>query len=204
MARIRPVSSGRPEPVALHDRAMDNLRFIRETMERAGSFTAVSGWGSILTGGTALVAAGVASMVEGPIAWLAVWTAEAMLALGIGAWAVVKKARAAGMPLLSGPGRKVALSLMPPIVAGAILTLVLFQVGLFQLLPGMWMLLFGVGIVAAGSYSVRIVPVMGLSFMLLGAIAFLLPMAWANGVMALGFGGLHILFGLLIARRYGG
>ena len=205
MARIRPISSsGRPEPVALHDRAMDNLRFIRETMERAGSFTAVSGWGSILTGVTALVAAGIASLVEGSLAWLLVWTGEAMLAIGIGAWAVVMKARAAGMPLLSGPGRKVALSLMPPIVAGGVLTLVLFQVGLPQLLPGMWMLLFGVGIVAAGSYSVRIVPVMGLSFMVLGAIAFMLPMAWANGVMALGFGGLHILFGLLIARRYGG
>ena len=205
MARIRPISSsGRPEPVALHDRAMDNLRFIRETMERAGSFTAVSGWGSILTGVTALVAAGIASLVEGSLAWLLVWTGEAMLAIGIGAWAVVMKARAAGMPLLSGPGRKVALSLMPPIVAGGVLTLVLFQVGLPQLLPGMWMLLFGVGIVAAGSYSVRIVPVMGLSFMVLGAIAFMLPMAWANGVMALGFGGLHILFGFLIARRYGG
>ena len=204
MARIRPLSSGQPEPVALHDRAMDNLRFIRETMERAGSFTAVSGWGSILTGVTALIAAAIAATVEGPVAWLGVWTAEAMLALGIGAWAVVQKARAAGLPLLSGPGRKVALSLMPPIVAGALLTLVFYRVGIFQLLPGMWMLLFGVGIVSAGSFSVRIVPVMGLSFMLLGAISFLLPVSWANGVMALGFGGLHILFGLLIARRYGG
>ena len=204
MARIHPIPPGGTEPVALHDRAMDNLRFIRETMERAGSFTAVSGWGSILTGVTALIAAAIAGTVSGDVAWLVVWTVEAMLALGIGAWAVVQKARAAGLPLLSGPGRKVALSLMPPIVAGALLTLVLYQAELYHLLPGMWMLLFGVGIVAAGSYSVRIVPVMGLSFMLLGAISFLLPMSWANGVMALGFGGLHILFGVLIARRYGG
>ena len=204
MARIRPLATHTPEPVALHDRAMDNLRFIRETMERAGSFTAVSGWGSILTGVTALIAAAVATPVEGTAAWVGIWTGEAMLALGIGAWAVVQKARAAGLPLLSGPGRKVALSLSPPVLAGGVLTVVLFNAGLLQALPGMWMLLFGVGIVAAGSYSVRIVPVMGLSFMLLGAISFLLPMSWANGVMALGFGGLHILFGLLIARRYGG
>ena len=204
MARIRPIRSGRPEPVALHDRAMDNLRFIRETMERAGSFTAVSGWGSILTGVTALIAAAIASTVEGTNAWVGVWTGEAILALAIGAWAVVQKARAAGLPLLSEPGRKVALSLSPPVLAGGVLTLVLFQAGLLSALPGMWMLLFGVGIVAAGSYSVRIVPVMGLSFMLLGAVSFLLPAAWANELMALGFGGLHILFGLLIARRYGG
>jgi hypothetical protein len=204
MARILPLNPQPPEPLALHDRAMDNLRFIRETMERAGSFTAVSGWGSIATGVTALLAAALASTQHDPVAWLAVWSAEALLALGIGAWAVVKKARAAGMPLLSGPGRKVALSLSPPLVAGALLTGVLFQAGLLAMLPGMWMLLFGVGIVAAGSYSVRIVPVMGLSFMLLGAVAFLLPMSWGNGLMAVGFGGLHILFGLLIARRYGG
>jgi hypothetical protein len=204
MARIHSLPPHTPEPLALHDRAMDNLRFIRETMERAGSFTAVSGWGSIATGVTALLAAWLASAQRDPASWLGVWSAEALLALGIGAWAVVRKARAAGMPLLSGPGRKVALSLSPPLVAGALLTGVLFHAGLLAILPGMWLLLFGVGIVAAGSYSVRIVPVMGLSFMLLGAVAFLLPMSWANGVMALGFGGLHILFGLLIARRYGG
>jgi hypothetical protein len=206
MARIHPLSTqtDTPEPVALHDRAMDNLRFIRETMERAGSFTAVSGWGSIATGLTALLAAWIASLTSDATTWLVVWSAEALLALGIGTWAVLQKARAAGLPLLSGPGRKVALSLSPPLLAGAVLTLVFFSEGLLRMLPGMWMLLFGVGIVAAGSFSVRIVPVMGLSFMLLGAVAFLLPLSWANGVMALGFGGLHIFFGVLIARRYGG
>jgi len=204
MARIRPLAKHASEPVALHDRAMDNLRFIRETMERAGSFTAVSGWGSIATGLTALVAAGIASFATEPLLWLAVWSVEALLALGIGTWAVVQKARAAGLPLLTGPGRKVALSLSPPLLTGALLTMVLFRAGLLSVLPGMWLLLFGVGIVAAGSYSVRIVPVMGLSFMLLGAVALLLPISWANAVMAVGFGGLHILFGVLIARRYGG
>ena len=209
MAKIHPIRPLAPEEerepsLDLHARAMDNLRFIRETMERAGSFTAVSGWGSIATGVTALVAAGIATLVTEPVLWLAVWSAEALLALGIGTWAVVQKARAAGLPLLSGPGRKVALSLSPPLLTGALLTMVLFQAGLLSVLPGMWLLLFGVGIVAAGSYSVRIVPVMGLSFMLLGAVALLLPMSWANGVMAVGFGGLHILFGVLIARRYGG
>jgi hypothetical protein len=204
MASVHPLSSRDSEPVALHDRAMDNLRYIRETMERAGSFTAVSGWGVVTIGATALVAAWVASRAEAPVVWLAVWVVEALLALAIGVISVAMKARSAGMPLLSGPGRKVALSLSPPLLAGAALTAVLFHGGLFELLPGMWLLLFGVGIVAAGSFSVRIVPVMGMSFMLLGMIAFLLPGSWGNGLMALGFGGLHILFGFLIARRYGG
>lgn len=204
MGSVQPLRPDSEEPVALHDRAMDNLRFIRETMERAGSFTAVSGWGEVAIGVTALLAALLAARQQDPAAWLAVWSAEAVVALLIGAASVAWKARAAGMPVLSGPGRKVALSLSPPLVAGAVLTAVLFQTGQMGALPGMWLLLFGAGIVAAGVYSVSIVPVMGLCFMLLGTVAFVLPASWGNELMALGFGGFHIFFGILIARRYGG
>lgn len=191
-------------PVALHDRAMDDLRYIRDTMERAGSFTAVSGWGEIGVGVTALVAAWVASSQTDAQAWLMVWVIEAVVALAISGVAVARKARAARMPLLSGPGRKMALSLAPVLVAGALLTGVLYMEGLTALLPGVWLLMFGSGIVGAGTYSVRIVPVMGLSFMLVGSVALVAPAAWGDALMAAGFGGLHILFGTLIARRYGG
>jgi hypothetical protein len=204
MASVHPLSSRESEPVALHDRAMDNLRYIRETMERAGSFTAVSGWGIVTIGATAIAAAWLAGAMASPAGWLAVWTVEAVLALAIGVLSVARKARAAGMPLLSGPGRKVALILSPPLMAGAVLTAVMFGEGILAPLPGMWLLLFGAGVVAAGAFSVRIVPVMGLTFMLLGSAALLLPAGWGNGLMALGFGGLHIFFGVLIARRYGG
>ena len=199
---LRPRSE--EEPLALHDRAMDNLRFIRETMERAGSFTAVSGWGEVAIGCTALVAAWIAAQQRDPAAWLLVWTVEALVALALGTWAVARKARAARMPLLSGPGRKVALSLAPALVAGAVLTAELFSLGLLHPLPGLWLLLFGAGTIAAGAYSVPIVPVMGLCFMTLGSAALFAPAAWGNALMALGFGGLHIVFGTLIARRYGG
>jgi hypothetical protein len=204
MATVHPLNPESDEPVALHDRAMDNLRYIRETMERAGSFTAVSGWGVAAIGGTALIAAAFASRQESVAAWLWVWSVEAVFALGIAVWTVARKARLAGVPLLVGPGRKVALSLAPMLAAGAVLTAVLFAREMTAALPGMWMLLFGAGVVAAGSNSVRIVPVMGASFMLLGTLAFLLPAGWGDALMAVGFGGLHLLFGTLIARRYGG
>jgi hypothetical protein len=205
MASVHPLKPHpRPEDLALHDRAMENLRFIRETMERAGSFTAVSGGGQIAVGITALLAAVLASVQPTPDRWLAVWSVEALLALAIGGWTVARKAAAAGMPLLSGPGRKVAWSVAPPLLAAAMLTAVLFEAGQLAVLPGMWMLLFGTGVVAAGAFSVRIVPVMGLCFMLLGTFALMAPEAWANALMGLGFGGFHIVFGLLIARRYGG
>ncbi len=194
----------RAESHSLHDRAMENLRFIRETMERAGSFTAVSGWGQVGIGLTALIAAWIAAGRTTPEAWLAVWSVEALIALSVGGWTVARKAYSAGLPLLSGPGRKVALSLAPPLVAGAMLTAVLFEAGVLAPLVGMWMLLYGTGVVAAGAFSVRIVPVMGLSFMMLGTFALLAPMAWGNALMAFGFGGFHIFFGILIAWRYGG
>jgi hypothetical protein len=192
------------ENLALHDRAMENLRFIRETMERAGSFTAVSGGGQVAIGLTALLAAAIAAGQSTPERWLAVWSIEALVALAIGGFTVARKAYSAGLPLLYGPGRKVALSLAPPLLAGAMLTAVLFDASLLTPLPGMWLLLFGTGVVAAGAYSVRIVPVMGLSFMLLGVFALLAPSGWGNALMGLGFGGFHIFYGLLIAWRHGG
>jgi hypothetical protein len=205
MATVHPIRPRRTsDNVALHDRAMDNLRFIRETMERAGSFTTVSGWGQVAIGVTALIAAAIASLQAEIAGWLAVWTAEAFVALAIGGWAVARKTRAAGLQLLTGPGRKLALSLAPPLVTGAVMTGVLLQLGVTRPLPGMWLLLYGTGVVAAGAFSVGIVPVMGLTFMGVGVVTLMAPGAWGNWLMALGFGGLHIVFGLLIARRYGG
>lgn len=183
---------------------MDNLRFIRETMERAGSFTAVSGWGQVVIGGVGLAAAAVAWQMTTPGAWLATWMVAAVLSAMVGVLTTGYKARAAQMPLLSGPARKFALSLAPPLAAGAVLTAVFFLAGLTAPLAGMWLLLYGVGIMTAGSYSVRAVPVMGFCFMLLGTVALFSPLAWADGFMAAGFGGLHVAFGTLIARRHGG
>ncbi len=204
MATVHPIRPAPKEPLELHVRAMDNLRFIRETMERAGSFTAVSGWGQIAIGVSAVLAAWIASQQTTPTLWLAVWMGEALVSLAIGVATGGWKAHRAGMPLLSGPGRKFALSLAPPLVAGALLTVVLFQAGLIGLLPGVWMLLFGVGVVTAGAFSVRIVPVMGCAFMLLGSVALFLAPIWGNALMAVGFGGLHLVFGSVIAWRYGG
>ena len=206
MASIRLVRSAplEDEPPALHARAMDNLRYIRETMERASSFTAVSGWGEVAIGVTALFATLIASQQRSAKAWLLTWAAEALVSLAVALLAMIWKARSARLPLLSGPGRKVALSLSPPLLVGALLTVVLFPAGMVSILPGMWLLLYGTGVVTGGAFSVRIVPVMGLCFMVLGTIALFGPPSWGNPMMAIGFGGLHIIFGVIIARRHGG
>lgn len=203
---IRPLPPPEEEPsLDLHARAMDNLRYIRETMERAGSFTAVSGWGQVVIGIAGFLAAGLASLQPSTTeTWLATWSAAAIVAMLVGVLTTAMKARSARMPMLSGPGRKFTLSLAPPLVAGAVMTVVLYRAGMAELLPAAWLLLYGAGIITAGAFSVSAVPVMGLCFMLLGAMAAFTPAAWGNGWMAVGFGGLHVVFGILIARRHGG
>ena len=204
MGSIHLVVPQKEEPPALHERAMDNLKYIRETMERATAFTGISGWGQVAIGITACASAAIAAQQRSFEAWLAVWVAEALIALLIAGWSMDRKARAAKMPLLSGPGRKVAFSLSPPIFAGAIVTVVLYRAGLTNAIPGLWLLLYGTGVVTGGMFSVSAVPIMGLCFMALGAATFFAPAEFANGLMAAGFGGLHIIFGIIIARRYGG
>ena len=204
MSRPRPSTADRLDAPALHDRAMDNLRFIRETMERAGAFTSVPGWGGIGVGITALAAAVLAARQPTVELWLATWLAEAIVALVIGGWALARKAHAANDPILSGPARRFGLSFLPPMVAGGLLTVALYHAGVPHALPATWLMLYGAGVATAGAFSVRIVPVMGLCFMLVGTVALFGPVAWGNWCMAAGFGGLHLLFGGIIAGRHGG
>ncbi len=196
----RPHRAARPVPP---DPAAD-LRFIRDTMERSASFTAVPGWGQVILGLTALAAAWLAAHQSNSTAWLKIWLAEALLAAIIAIISIYWKANRRGLPLFTGPGRKVALGLFPPLIAGALLTFLLQRAGLQSALAPAWLLLYGAGIITGGAYSVSIVPVMGLCFMATGAFAVIAPAAWANFFLAAGFGGLHILFGFLIARRHGG
>ncbi len=190
--------------VSINDLAIENLKYIRETMERAGSFTAVPGWGGILMGVSALLTALISTRLPSKELWFASWMGEAVLALAIGGWAMAQKAKAAQAALLFGPGRKFALSLCPAMMAGAVLTGVLYRQQLFGMMPGVWLLLYGVAVVTGGAFSVKVVPIMGVSFMALGTIALFSPFEWANWFMAAGFGALQITFGIVIARRYGG
>jgi hypothetical protein len=204
MAPIRPIRPPQRAPAEMHARAMDSLRYIRQTIERAGSFTAVPGAGGVLMGSTALVAALIAGRRPGAFWRLEVWLAEAVIALLIGIAAAARKSRRAGLPLFSGPARKFLLGFAPPMLAGALLTGVLFRSDRTEVLPGLWLLLYGSSVVSGGAASVRVVPVMGACFMAVGGAALMVSPVWGNLLLAAGFGGLHILFGIWIAVNYGG
>ena len=217
----RPALRQREPHTAPDDAAASSLRFIRETMARTGTFTAVPGWGGVAMGATAVVAAAFAARQTTVFDWILVWTAAACTAVVVGVWTTGAKARRGGDPLLSGAGRKFVLGLLPALLAGLVLTVAVYayEIGAGgeyfarraqlltasrQLLPGLWMLTYGAGVTSAGAFSVRLIPLMGTLFMLAGALALMAPAGWGDAFMAAGFGGLHVVFGVLIARRHGG
>jgi len=199
----QPLRSAPPEPIALDDRAADNLRFIRRTMERSAVFTAVPGWGTVAIGVVALVAYGGARTLASPLEQVAVWLAAAVVAITVSLVAAHRKILRT--PDASHPSmRRFVLGLAPALAAGGVLMLALVRAGAWEFIPGTWLLLYGVGMVTGGAFSVRVVPIMGAGFMALGAVALLGPATWGHPLLAAGFGGVHLIGGAVIARNYGG
>jgi hypothetical protein len=189
----------------IHARAEENLRYIRDAMARAGAFTAVPGWGGVAMGATALAAAAISGPPDNSLRWMLVWFGDAAAAATIALISMARKARRSGAPLSPGsPAYRFALAYVPPLVAGIVLTPVFATLDLMARLPGCWLLLYGTAVATGGAFSVRVVPMMGVAFMALGTIAFAAPAAWGHYFLAASFGGLHIVFGLIIARHYGG
>jgi len=207
MAKIQAIRKQENElnaPVSLGDRAFDNLQFIRETMERSTHFTAVPGYGGILMGATAIGAAYVANQQPYLRNWLVVWVIEAILAFFIGLLAMWQKSKITKTSLASASARKFAMSFLPPLVCAIVITLGLWRFEHYEVMIPVWMLLYGAAVVCGGAFSVKAVPIMGWCFIALGAIAFFIPAGFGNSLMALSFGVLHIVFGVIIARKYGG
>lgn len=193
-----------PSENPIHGRAEEQLRYIRDAMSRASAYTMIPGWGGVLMGAMALVATAAGAQVTSERIWLSIWLVTAALALGAGSYMVVRKARKAQAPVFSGAGRRFWISLGTPVAVGGVMTLALYSKGLYELMPGIWMLLFGTGVVTGGILSVRIVPLTGVCFLITGSLSLFLPLYWGNLLMGLSFGGCHIVFGAIIARNYGG
>ena len=201
---IRKENSEINQPINLSDRAIDNLQFIRETMERSVVFTTVPGYGGVFMGATAIAASFIANSQPLIRDWLIVWLGEAILAFFIGLFAMWQKSKIANVPINSAPTKKFAKSFLPPLICALVITLGLWRFGHFEVMIPVWILLYGAAVVCGGAFSVRAVPVMGWCFIALGTVVFFLPAGFGNSMMALSFGVLHVIFGLIIARRFGG
>lgn len=184
--------------------AEDSLHFIRQTMERSSTFTAVPGLGGAGMGTVGLAAALFAADQRSAERWLFVWLLAAVVAMGIGGTAMWRKAIRLGAPLAGTVGRRFAMSLAAPLAAGAALTWGAWMHDDWALLPPVWLLLYGTGVLAGGVFSVAAVRLLGVTFMALGVAALATPPAWGNAWLGIGFGGLQLAFGLYIARKHGG
>jgi hypothetical protein len=192
------------EPVNIGERAVDNLKFIRETMERSAVFTTVPGYGGVFMGVTAIAASYIANDQPSVRNWLIVWLCEAVLAFFIGLFAMWQKSKLANVPLNSPPTKKFAKSFLPPLVCAVVITLGMLRFEHYETLIPVWILLYGAAVICGGAFSVKAVPIMGWCFIAFGAAAFFIPDGYGNWLMASSFGALHIIFGLIIARKYGG
>ena len=192
------------QPVNIGDRAFDNLKFIRETMERSTVFTSVPGYGGVLMGATAIVAAYLAYTQTYVRDAMFIWLTEAVLAFFIGLLAMWQKTKISKTSMFSTPARKLLMNSLPPMLCGVFITLGLWRFGHFEVMVPVWILCYGAAVVCGGAFSVKAVPIMGWCFIALGAIAFFLPVNTGQLMMALSFGVLHIVFGLIIGRKFGG
>ena len=147
--------------------AEENLRFIRRTMERSSTFTAVPGVGGAAMGAIGLAAAILAANQRSAERWLIVWLLAAAVAVSIGVIAVLRKAARLDAPLAGPVGRRFAMSLAAPLVAGAALTWGVAN-GDRALMPAVWLLLYGTAVLGGGAFSVAAVRLLGVAFIALG------------------------------------
>jgi hypothetical protein len=202
---VPPAAAQRPvRPISVEAHAEDQLSFIRRTMERSSTFTAVSGWGGVGMGVIAIAAATAGARQPTAERWLAAWLAAAIVAFVLGIVAMRRKAARVGVPLNGAPGRRFAIGLLAPLTAGAALTAGLWLQNAWALMAPTWLLLYGAGVITGGAFSVAPMQPLGFAFMGLGGLALVTPPSWGNMWLAVGFGGLQIGFGVYIARKHGG
>jgi hypothetical protein len=189
--------------VAMDSHALGTLNYIRASIDAAGAF-AVPGTAGIAMGAVGLAAAGVASIPALAGYWLIIWLAAATLGAGLGVVLIARHRSGTGLPLYRGPARRFVLCLCPALLAGGVLTAVLYQAGDARLLPGAWLLLYGSAVLSATMMTapamMRLVGTMGGLFVVCGALAFEVSPAWHNVILGGGFGVLHLVFGFLIGR----
>ena len=186
----------------IQSKARDDLSFIRNAMSRAANVSSVSGLGGMLMGGIAFLAGVVAAAQPTQSSMLATWLLAAPVAAFAGAGATFHKARS--NPMHWDPIRRFQLCLIPVLIVGALLTWQLWQRQVLDLITPIWMLLYGCGVVAAGTYAITSVIYVGACFLIVGIGALVAPMEWHNALLVATFGLANIVFGWRIYKYHGG
>jgi uncharacterized membrane protein len=190
-------------PIPIESRALGTLAYIRTSIETSGSM-AVPGMAGFVMGLIGIVASIVASLPRGSSHWFGIWLLAAVIALLVGGAMMAREAAQSGHARYLGPVRKFLLCLCPALLAGAVLTFVLWGGGAARFVPGVWLLLYGCAVLSASTVTIartmRLICIMGALFMVLGALAFVSPPSFHTLILGMGFGGLHTIFGILIGQ----
>jgi len=197
-------SRWRAEPTQLGTSAAENLRYIRDTIEAARTFTTIPAKGCIAMGIAAIAAAGLESYPPLAAHWLPIWLIAAVVSCTLALFFMETKARKQGLSLRRTVAVRFFLTLAPAFVAGGVLTVALQDVVARDVIAGIWLLLYGVGIAACGVFSIPVVLIAGFAFMGLGTVTLAAPPEWAPAMLAVGFGGIHIALGAIILKDHGG
>lgn len=190
-------------PIPIESRALGTLAYIRTSIETSGSL-AVPGMAGIVMGAIGILATVGASLPRAAAHWLPIWLVAAAIAFAVGGAMMARETAQGGHARYLGPVRKFLFCLCPALLAGALLTFVLWRVGETRLIPGVWLLLYGCAVLSASTVTIartmRLICIMGALFMVLGGLAFAAPASAHTLILGMGFGALHTIFGMLIGQ----
>jgi hypothetical protein len=188
-------------PISIESRALGTLAYIRRSIDSSASL-AVPGMAGVVMGFIGLLAAILASTPRWAAHWALIWMLAGGTAFLVGGTLMAREAAQSGHARYLGPVRKFLLCLCPALFAGAVLTGVLWHARMENLLPGTWLLLYGCAVLSASTVTfpstMRLLCILGALFVALGSAAFAMPAGMHTAILGLGFGALHIIFGLLI------
>ena len=191
-------------PTPISEGAAENLRYIRDTIDAAHTFTTIPGRGCIAMGAAGLIA-GALELAPGLAdQWLPIWLTAAVVSCAMALWFMERKAREQGLSLKRAVATKFFLTLTPAFAAAGILTAALVDIVGRDVVGAIWLLLYGAGIAACGVFSIPVVMIAGFAFMGLGTVTLVAPVSWTPALLAAGFGGIHLALGAAIMRDHGG
>lgn len=185
--------------------AAEALGAIRQYMDRStksAHYTAVSGFiaGAATLVGCAVLLARNGLDVPPLVEFAVVWSAVALVALVGVLWSTLRKARARDEEVLNTPTRMVLGALCPAGFSLLALTVALGAHGRVDLLPGVWLLFYGTGLFSAALFARREFQKIGVTALVLGAAALACPPGWGTLFMGVGFGALHLAYGVTAWR----
>jgi hypothetical protein len=154
----------------------------------------------IAVGTVGLAATVLTSVAAFRSLWLPIWLVAAVTGACLGALSLTGPSDSAIQSRHVIAVFRMYSRLLPSLFAGAVLTAVLWHTGLTRAVPGVWLLLYGCALIQASSVASGGMALLGSLFALLALVAFCAPQSGQLPILGIGFGELHILYGVVTLR----